>query len=65
MQSIGSEKLGEIRDSVRALCAEFPAEYHRKVDEARGYPEEFVDALTKAGWMAALIPEEYGDPASG
>ncbi|MGS7457626.1 hypothetical protein ACT3J6_24270, partial [Mycobacterium tuberculosis] len=41
-----------------ALCAQFPAEYHRKVDEARGYPEEFVDALTRAGWMAALIPED-------
>ena len=50
----------DIRDAVRALCAQFPDEYHRKVDEARGYPEEFVDALTKAGWMAALIPQEYG-----
>lgn len=50
----------EIRDAVRALCAQFPAEYHRKVDEDRGYPEEFVDTLTKAGWLAALIPTEYG-----
>jgi len=50
----------EIRDAVRALCAQFPDEYFRKVDEARAYPEEFVDALTKAGWMAALIPQEYG-----
>ncbi|MBS0469144.1 MAG: acyl-CoA/acyl-ACP dehydrogenase [Proteobacteria bacterium] len=50
----------EIRDAVRALCAQFPDEYFRKVDEARAYPEEFVDALTKAGWMAALIPHEYG-----
>ena len=50
----------EIRDAVRALCAQFPDEYFRKVDEARGYPEEFVDALTRAGWMAALIPQEYG-----
>jgi acyl-CoA dehydrogenase len=57
--SIGSE-YGQIREAVRALCAEFPAEYHRKIDEARGYPEAFVDALTKAGWMAALIPAEYG-----
>ncbi|TCM46505.1 acyl-CoA dehydrogenase [Rhizobium sp. PP-F2F-G48] len=55
----------EIRDAVRALCVEFPAEYHRKVDEGRGYPEEFVDALTKAGWMAALIPEEYGGSGLG
>ena len=50
----------EIRDAVRALCAQFPDEYFRKIDEARAYPEEFVDALTKAGWMAALIPQEYG-----
>ena len=55
----------EIRDAVRALCASFPPEYHRKIDEARGYPEEFVDALTKAGWMAALIPEEYGGSGLG
>lgn len=50
----------DIRDAVRALCAEFPDEYHRKIDEQRAYPEKFVDALTKAGWMAALIPQEYG-----
>ncbi len=55
----------DIRDAVRALCAEFPDEYHRKVDEARGYPEEFVEALTKAGWMAALIPEEFGGSGLG
>jgi len=50
----------DIRDGVRALCAEFPDGYFRKIDEARGYPEAFVDALTKAGWLAALIPQEYG-----
>ena len=50
----------EIRDAVRALCGAFDSAYWQKVDEARGYPEEFVDALTKAGWMSALIPEEYG-----
>jgi acyl-CoA dehydrogenase len=50
----------DIRDAVRDLCSQFPDEYHRKVDEARGYPEEFVAALTQAGWMAALIPEEFG-----
>jgi acyl-CoA dehydrogenase len=55
----------DIRDAVRALCAGFPPEYHRQVDEARRYPEEFVDALTKAGWMAALIPEEYGGSGLG
>ncbi|QRX83494.1 acyl-CoA dehydrogenase family protein [Glaciimonas sp. PAMC28666] len=55
----------EIRDAVRALCAEFPADYFRKVDEERGYPEAFVNALTKAGWLAALIPEEYGGSGLG
>nr|WP_314623289.1 acyl-CoA dehydrogenase family protein [uncultured Noviherbaspirillum sp.] len=55
----------DIRDAVRALCAEFPAEYFRRIDEQRGYPEEFVDALTRAGWMAALIPQEYGGSGLG
>lgn len=55
----------EIRDAVRALCAEFPDEYHRKIDADRAYPEAFVDALTRAGWMAALIPEEYGGSGLG
>ena len=49
-----------IRDGVRALCANFDSAYWQKVDEARAYPEAFVDALTRAGWMSALIPEEYG-----
>ncbi|HEY1152973.1 MAG TPA: acyl-CoA dehydrogenase family protein [Pseudolabrys sp.] len=65
MQTIAGDQHQDIREAVRALCAEFPAEYHRKVDEQRGYPEEFVDALTKAGWMAALIPEEYGGSGLG
>ena len=55
----------EIRDAVRALCAQYPDEYHRRIDEQRGYPEAFVDALTKAGWMAALIPQEYGGSGLG
>ena len=55
----------EIREAVRALCAQFPDEYHRKVDEAKGYPEEFVDALTQAGWLAAMIPEEFGGSGLG
>ena len=50
----------ELRGAVRDLCGRFPGEYWRKVDEARGYPEEFVTTLTQAGWLAALIPEEYG-----
>src|SRR5690606_13968151 len=65
MQTIGSDQYVDIRDAVRALCAEFPAEYHRQVDQVRAYPEAFVDALTKAGWMAALIPEEYGGSGLG
>jgi len=55
----------DIRDAVRALCAEFPDEYHRKIDAQRVYPEAFVDALTKAGWLAALIPQEYGGSGLG
>ncbi|MCG8273715.1 acyl-CoA/acyl-ACP dehydrogenase [Aquamicrobium sp. NLF2-7] len=59
------ETHAELREGIRALCASFPAEYHRKVDEARAYPEEFVDALTKEGWMSALIPEAYGGSGLG
>jgi acyl-CoA dehydrogenase len=55
----------EIREAVRDLCAQFPAEYFRRVDEERRYPEEFVDALTRAGWLAALIPQEYGGSGLG
>ncbi len=65
MNVTGGELHPEIRDAIRDLCSHFPPEYHRKVDEKRGYPEEFVDALTKAGWMAALIPEEYGGSGLG
>ena len=54
------DKHQEIRQGVRALCGQFSAEYHRKVDAEKGYPEEFVEALTKEGWMSALIPEDYG-----
>ena len=56
---------GEMRDAVRALCAGFPDAYHRKVDAERGYPEAFVEALTKAGWLAALIPQAYGGSGLG
>ena len=50
----------ELREGVRSLCAQFDSAYWQKVDEERGYPEAFVDALTGAGWLSALIPEEYG-----
>jgi len=59
------ESHADIREGIRALCAEFPDAYHRRIDEKRAYPEEFVDALTRAGWMAALIPEEYGGSGLG
>ncbi|MEF2547998.1 acyl-CoA dehydrogenase family protein [Aurantimonas sp. E1-2-R+4] len=55
----------DLRDALRALCAEFPAEYHRAHGAAETYPEEFVDALTKAGWLAAMVPEEYGGSGLG
>ena len=55
----------EVREGVRALCAEFPPAYFRAVDARRGYPEEFVAALTRAGWLAALIPQEYGGSGLG
>jgi len=54
------DDLAPIREAVRALCADFPGEYWRKLDRERAYPDEFVAALTKAGFLAALIPEEYG-----
>jgi len=55
----------EIREGVRDLCAQYPAPYFRGIDERRAYPEAFVDALTKAGWLAALIPQEYGGSGLG
>jgi alkylation response protein AidB-like acyl-CoA dehydrogenase len=54
------ETYPEIREGVRALCADFPGEYWRERDRERAYPTEFVVALTKAGYLAALIPEQYG-----
>ena len=65
MLSSTDDRFQDIRDAIRDLCAQFPDEYHREVDERRGYPEEFVDALTKAGWLAALIPTEYGGSGLG
>jgi acyl-CoA dehydrogenase len=59
------DKHQDIRDAVRALCAQFPDAYHRRIDAARGYPEEFVEALTRAGWLAAMIPQEYGGSGLG
>jgi len=50
----------EYRHAIRELCAAFPSAYWQRVEAVAGYPEEFVQALTKAGWLAALIPAEYG-----
>jgi acyl-CoA dehydrogenase len=55
----------DIREGVRALCAKFPGEYWRALDRERAYPKEFVAALTDAGYLAALIPEEYGGSGLG
>ncbi|MCR9255775.1 MAG: acyl-CoA/acyl-ACP dehydrogenase [Alphaproteobacteria bacterium] len=63
--NLTEDAYSDIREGVRALCDQFPPDYHRKVDQDRGYPEAFVDALTKEGWMAALIPEEYGGSGLG
>src|SRR5712691_6115527 len=59
------EDLAQVRESVRALCAKFPGEYWRALDRERAYPKDFVAALTKAGYLAALIPEAYGGSGLG
>ena len=58
--NLARDDFPELRDAVRALCTKFDSAYWQEVDEKRAYPESFVEALTKAGWMSALIPEEYG-----
>jgi acyl-CoA dehydrogenase len=65
MQTTQQDSFQDIREAVRDLCQQFSGEYFRKIDEARGYPEEFVDALTKAGWLAALIPQDFGGSGLG
>lgn len=62
---LSEDELEAIRDSVRALCADFPNEYWRDLDEKREYPTAFVTAMTEAGFLAALIPEEYGGSGLG
>jgi acyl-CoA dehydrogenase len=59
------DRYGEIREGVRALCAQFAPAYFREIDGKRAYPEAFVDALAKAGWLAAMIPQEYGGSGLG
>ncbi len=65
MRVVEAGRHEEIRAGVRALCAQFPPAYFRDLDQRRAYPEEFVAALTKAGWLAALIPQEYGGAGLG
>src|SRR5437868_4114697 len=60
-----SNNFQDIRDAIRDLCAGFPPEYFREIDEERGYPDAFVEALTRAGWLAAMIPQEYGGSGLG
>ncbi|MCX7355064.1 MAG: acyl-CoA/acyl-ACP dehydrogenase [Alphaproteobacteria bacterium] len=60
MSATASSDHQEIRESVRRLCEQFPGEYWRKLDRESAYPAEFVAALTEAGFLSALIPEEYG-----
>src|SRR3954469_20521688 len=55
----------ELREALRGLCRQFDSAYWQKVDTERGYPEAFVDALAEAGWLAALIPQDYGGSGLG
>src|SRR6185437_16215495 len=64
-RSAEQDEFSDIRDGVRALCAKFPGEYWRALDRERAYPTEFVAALTKAGYLASLIPEQYGGSGLG
>ena len=65
MFSHDAEALNAIREGVRSLCAQFDAAYWRGVDERKEFPEAFVSELTEAGWLAAMIPEEYGGSGLG
>ena len=60
-----ADEYQELREAVRALCRNFDSAYWQKIDGARGYPEAFVDELTRAGWLAAMIPAEYGGSGLG
>ncbi|MGZ5272402.1 MAG: acyl-CoA dehydrogenase family protein [Ramlibacter sp.] len=55
----------DLREALRGLCRQFDPAYWQRVDSERGYPEAFVDALAEAGWLAALIPQEYGGSGLG
>ncbi|MGB3490374.1 MAG: acyl-CoA dehydrogenase family protein [Xanthobacteraceae bacterium] len=57
---MSTEDYADIREAVAKLCAQFPGEYWRKLDREMAYPKAFVDALTEAGYLSVLVPEEYG-----
>lgn len=59
------QKYEDIREGVRGLCGNFDAAYWRGIDERKAFPEEFVSAMTEAGWLAAMIPEQYGGSGLG
>jgi acyl-CoA dehydrogenase len=63
--SVSTETYPEIREAVRRLCADFPGEYWRALDRERAYPTDFVQALTREGWLSVLIPEQYGGSGLG
>jgi acyl-CoA dehydrogenase len=65
MSVVPNDEHAEIRTEVTKLCARFPGPYWRKLDEQRAYPTEFVTALTQAGYLSVLIPEEYGGSGLG
>jgi alkylation response protein AidB-like acyl-CoA dehydrogenase len=65
MIELGEQSYPEIRDSVRRLCADFPGSYWQALDREREYPTAFVEALTDAGFLSVLIPEEYGGSGLG
>jgi acyl-CoA dehydrogenase len=62
---VPEESFQEIREAMRALCRGFDSSYWQKADEERAYPDDFVRALTQAGWLAALIPQQYGGAGLG
>ena len=60
-----SDQHDDLRDALRALCADFPSDYHQRHAREGSYPSEFIDALTSAGWLAAMIPGEFGGAGLG
>ena len=59
------DQFQDMREALRDLCGSFDSAYWQKIDHERNYPELFVDAMARAGWLAALIPEQYGGSGLG